>query len=155
MKVGSKRRLTLRAGLCAALVSGLVVSGGSSALADCETVWVEVYDVQVDVGRSKYHLGDTVVVDATVTRSDSGAPVADAEFVAVATGARKGWVFGWNRTDAQGHATARMKLKKDQVKPGPMDLRAVAFEETADAASCAQVYEYGEKKVKKAFVVKP
>ena len=141
--------------MCAALVSGLVVAGGSSALADCETVWVEVYDVQVGVDRSTYRLGDTVTVDATVTRSDTGAPVANTDFVAIATGRRDGWVFGWNKTDAQGHVIARMKLKKDEVETGPMDLRAVALQETADAASCAQVYEYGETKIKKAFVVRP
>ena len=153
MKPGSKR-LFFRIGPCAALVSGLSIAGGSSALAACETVWVDVYDVGVEVGRAEYRIGDTAIVEATVTRRDTGAPVEDADFAAIATGARKGWVFGWDRTDDQGHATARIKLKKDAVRPGPMDLRAVALEQTADAASCAQVYEYGETEVDEAFVVK-
>lgn len=153
MKVVSNRRLSLRVALCAALVSGLVVTGGSSALADCEAVWVDVYEVQVEVGRATYRVGDTAVVDATVTRSDTGAPVADANFVAIVSGPRKGWAFGWNKTDADGRATARMKLKKGEVTPGPMDLRAVAYEETADT-TCAQVYEYGETEIDEAFVVK-
>ena len=149
-----KRRFGLRIGLCAALVSGLLIAGGSSALAACETVWVDVYDVQVEVGRSTYRLGETAVVDAVVTRTETGDPVAGADFVVIATGARKGWVFGWDETDAEGRATARLKLKKKTFRPGPIDLRAVAMEQRADAASCAQVYEYGETIVENAFVVK-
>ncbi len=151
----TKSSLSLRFGLCAALVSGLLFTGGGTSLARCETVWLDVYDVRVEVGRKTYHFGETAVVEATVTRTDTGSPVEGADFVAIVTGSRKGWIFGWDDTDATGRATARLKLKKSRFNPGPVKLRAIGFKETADAASCAQVVEYGEKRLRRAFVVKP
>jgi len=153
MTLGSKHRLSLRIALCAALVSGMVVAGSSVALAECETVWVEVYDVQLDVGRRTYHIGERARIGATVTRSDTGMPVEDALFVAYIPKSRKGWVFGFGKTDAGGEATAWLKLKKGSVELGPTRVNSVAYRESVDA-TCARLVEYGQKNLRKAFVVK-
>lgn len=154
MRLGSKRRLTGRIALCAALVSGALFTGGSTALADCETVWVEVYDVELEIDRSAYRVGETVPVTATVTRQETGTPIEGATFVAFAPMGKESWVIGWDKTDDAGKAVARLKLAKKNVRLGPARLNTIAYKESVDA-TCAQLVEYGEKRLRRAFVVKP
>ncbi|MDQ3951478.1 MAG: hypothetical protein M3279_00735 [Actinomycetota bacterium] len=142
--------------LCATLVSGLVVAGGGTAAAECETVSVEVYDVRLDIGRKTYHVGETVRVDATVTRKQTETPVHGAMFGVLVMNSRKERaIFGFGETNAAGHATARLELRKKDVRVGPVDLFALAYKRAVDLAGCAQVTEYGQKRVRKAFVVEP
>lgn len=153
MRLGSKRRLSVRIALCAALVSGAVVVGGSAALADCETVMVDVYEVDLEIARKSYRVGETVPIGATVTRRETGTPVEGALFAAIVTTGRNDYVVGWNETDAAGEAVARLKLERKNVKPGPAKLRSIAYKESVDA-TCAQLVEYGKKNLKNAFYVK-
>ena len=139
--------------LCAALVSGLLVAGGGTALAECEQIWMKVYEVELQAERRTYHVGDTARVEATVTRQDTGAPVEDARFAVIVTNWRKGWLFGFDETDARGRATATFKLRRNRVKLGPVNLLALVYKETADVANCVQVAEYGRKRVRNAFVI--
>jgi hypothetical protein len=154
MMLGSKRRLFTRIALCAALVSGALVTGGTAALADCESVWVDVYQVDLDARQASYDVGDTAVLDATVTRDDTGTPVEGATVVAYLENMKKGFVVGWGPSDAAGHAILRMKLTRKNVVTGPATVRSVAYKESVDA-TCAQLTEFGEKRLRKAFVVKP
>lgn len=155
MKVGTKRRLSFRIGLCAALVSGVVVAGGPAALADCaETVWVETYEVQVEAERDVYRAGETARLDATVVHQDTRAPIEGATFVAYVSNLKKGWLYGFGKTDADGHTSARLKLRKKSVRPGPVEVRSIAYKMSVDA-TCAQLVEFGERTLKRAFVVKP
>lgn len=148
----SRSRRGVRLALCAALVSGAVVAGAGAAAAECESVWVPAYDLTMEVDRAVYRLGDTVRVEATVTRADSGTPVEDAVFVTYAH--TKRWIAGFTRTDAAGHAVAKLKLGRKSVEPGSVRLHGIAYDEIADA-TCATVTEYGEQEIPNAFRVKP
>lgn len=152
--LGTKRRLSFRIGLCAALVSGLVAVGGSSALADCaETVWADVYDVTLEAERDIYHPGDTARLHATVVHRQTGMPVEDARFVAYITNLKRVLILGYGMTDADGKAEAELKLKKGYVRTGPVSVRGIAYKESLDA-TCARLVEYGEKRLKNAFVIR-
>lgn len=155
MKLGSKRRLFSRIALCAALVSGMVVvSGGASALAHCgETIYVDAYEVELEPRRDTYRVGETALIEGTVTRSDTGAPVVDADFFVYIPPTRKGFVFGWAKSDASGQALLRMKLKRGDVNTGPAKIVGRAQQERADA-TCARVVEYGELQMERAFTIK-
>lgn len=153
MELGSKRRLVVRLTLCAALVSGLVVAGGATALADCqETVYVDSYVVELEPRRDAYRVGQTAVFDGKVTRSDTGAPVQAADFFVYIPPTRHGFVYGWAATDASGNAVLRMKLKRSEVGTGPVTVVGRAQQERADA-TCANVVEYGEIRLDRAFVI--
>lgn len=154
MGMGSKRRLSGRIGLCAALVCGLLTAGSSAAVANCETVWVDVYEVELEAARDTYRIGDTAVLSATLTREDTGTPVADASFVSFIRPLRKQFSFAVGRTDDDGHTTLRLKLKRKSVKPGPAKVTGVGFTKTGDPTSCAEVVEYGEKTDPNAFTIK-
>jgi hypothetical protein len=145
-------RSGVRVALCAALVSGALVAGAVPASAECESIWVRAYDVSMKVDRDVYGYGDTVVVEASVTRMDTGAPVANAGFVAHVS--EKQWVAGIAYTDAAGHAVARLKVRRKDFGPGPVELNGIAFEEVVDT-TCATVTEYGEQTIPDAFRVKP
>ena len=142
-----------RIATCAALVSTVLFTGAASAGTTCETVWVESYDVSLEVGRKVYHFGDTARIDATVTRKDTGTPVAGVKFVAIVP-YRDTMLLDIEETDVNGHATAELKLRRKDVQPGPANLRGIAYEEVA-GNMCASVVEYGEKRIRRAFVVKP
>ncbi len=144
----------LRIVLCAALVGGIVAASGSTALAECETVWVPAYDVELDVRRAAYRLGDTAVIDVTVTRTDTGVAVDRAAAIVYIPPTGDTFVFGGAYTDDSGHAVVRLKLKKKEVRPGPVTIVGRGQKQAADAASCAQVMEYGEKRLEDAFVVR-
>lgn len=153
MELGSNRRLFWRIALCGALVSGLVVTGGGAALADCrETIYVDAYDVVIEPRRDSYRVGQTAVIDGTVTRTDTGAPVADADFFVYIPPTRNSFVYAWSKSDADGNVTLRMKLKKGHVRTGPTKLVGRSQEERADA-TCAQVVEFGETHLERAFVI--
>ncbi len=139
--------------LCAALVTGGLFSGAATAAPACETVWVRTYDVSLDVGRKVYRIGDTARVEATVTRRDTATPVADVKFVAIVP-YPEALVLDIDKTDAAGHAVAELRLKRKYVRPGPARLIGIAYNEVADT-TCATVVEYGQKRIRKAFVVKP
>lgn len=153
MGIGSRHRLFVRIALCATLVSGAVVAGGSTALADCETVSLDVYEIDLEIGRRSYRVGETVPLAATVTRRETGTPVEDALFAAFVSTGKNDWVLAWDKTDAAGEAVARLKLAKKNVTPGPARLRSFAYKMSVDA-TCAQLVEYGEKDVRNAFYVK-
>lgn len=148
-------RLFVRIALCGVLVSGLVAAGGSTALADCqETIYVDAYEVHLEPQRDTYRVGDTAVVEGIVTRTDTGEPVAGADFyVYIPPTQGRGFVFGWAESDLNGHAVMRMKLKKGDVKTGPAKIVGRAQEERADA-TCANVVEYGEAHYDRAFTIK-
>jgi hypothetical protein len=149
----SKLHVAPRIALCAAVLSGILVTGATPASAECETIWVEAYTVTLDVGRRVYRVGDTARVEAKVTRNDTGAPVAGATFAALVP-FRKTMLVDVDETNAAGRAVAELKLKKKSVRPGPARLYSIAYYEVADA-TCARLVEYGEKKLRKAFVIKP
>ena len=152
--LGTKRRIWFRLGLCAALVSGLVAAGGPAALADCaETVWADVYDVTLEAERDTYRPGDTARLHATVVHRQTGMPVEDARFVAYITNLKKALILGYGMTDADGKAEVGLKLKKGSVRGGPVNVRGIAYKESVDA-TCARLVEYGEKRLKNAFVIK-
>ncbi|MDQ4126043.1 MAG: hypothetical protein M3134_10680 [Actinomycetota bacterium] len=153
MELGSKRRLFVRIALCVALVSGLSIAGGATALADCqETVYVDSYVVELEPRRETYRVGQTAVFDGKVTRSDTGAPVGAADFFVYIPPTRHGFVYGWAATDADGEAVLRMKLKRSEVGTGPAKVVGRAQKERADA-TCARVVEYGEVQLDRAFMI--
>lgn len=153
MELGSKGRLFVRIALCASLVSGLLVAGGGTALANCqETVYVDSYEVELEPRRDTYRVGQTAVFDGNVTRSDTGAPVAAADFFVYIPPNRHGFVYGWAATDADGNAVLRMKLKRSEVGTGPATVVGRAQQERADA-TCANVVEFGEIRLDRAFVI--
>lgn len=143
----------LRIGLCATLVSAVLTGSAGSAGASCETVWIHAYDVDLEVARDVYRVGETARVDATVTRKDTGAPVSDARFFAVLPFERS-VVFDFDETDAAGHAEAALKLRKKDVELGPARLWTLAYYRVADA-QCATVVEYGKRNLRRAFTIKP
>lgn len=151
MKWGSRQGVLLRAALGAAVVSSVVVGGPARAYCR-ETVYVDVYEVEVTPERDRYRIGDTAVIEGRVTRTDTGAPVAAADFVVYIPPTRKGFVYTWGKTDAQGHAVVKMKLKRRDVETGPAKIVGRAYQERADA-TCAQVVEFGETHVPRAFVI--
>jgi hypothetical protein len=144
--------MALRIGLCVAVMAGLLAGGAAPASADCESIWVEAYTVKLDVGRKVYRVGDTARVEGTVTRTQTGAPVAGAKFVAIVP-FEDAMLVNMKKTDAAGRAEAELKLKRRAVELGPARLHAIAYYEVADT-TCASVVEYGEKKLRKAFVIK-
>lgn len=153
MGLVSNRRLFVRIGLCAALVTGVLVTGNAVAFADCgETIYVDAYDVQLQPRRDSYRVGDTAVIEGTVTRTDTGEPVAGADFF-VYIPPTKGFVYGWAESDLTGHAVIRMKLKKGEVRTGPTKIIGRAQQQRADA-TCAQIVEYGELHYDRAFVIR-
>ena len=153
MRLGSKHRIFVRVALSAALVSGLVVAGGTTALADCqETIYVDAYVVELEPRRDTYRVGQTAVFDGTVTRRDTGAPVPAADFFVYIPPSRHGFVYGWATTDDSGQAVLRMKLERGEVATGPAKIVGRAQEEKADA-TCARVVEFGEVQVPRAFVI--
>jgi hypothetical protein len=154
MMLGSKRRLFTRIALCAALVSSALVTASTAALADCETVWIEVYTVDLDARQKSYEVGDTALLDVTVTREDTGTPVEDATVVAFVENSKRGFIVGWVPTDAAGHATVPLKLTKKNVRLGPAKIRSVGFKDSVNA-TCASLTEFGKKRLRNAFVVKP
>ncbi|HEX2057974.1 MAG TPA: hypothetical protein VHI71_06355 [Actinomycetota bacterium] len=114
-----------------------------------------VYDVEVEVGRKVYHFGDKARIDVTVTRTDSGMPVDGAGVFAYIPYFKKdGLVAGWGETNATGDAVVHIKLRRKYLEPGPADLRVLGFKSVADTA-CAQVVEYGEARLDKAFRIEP
>ncbi|HEV2756204.1 MAG TPA: hypothetical protein VG318_10580 [Actinomycetota bacterium] len=139
--------------LCGILAAPVLSSATAAAAPACESVWVRAYDVSMEVERDTYRIGDTVRVDATVTRTDTGMPVAGAKFVAIVP-YRKAILYGIETTDAAGQAVAELELKRKHVPPGPARLIGIAYEEVADT-TCATVVEYGKKTIRNAFVVKP
>lgn len=154
MGLGSSSRLFVRIALCAALVSGLLVAGGTSALADCqETIYVDAYTLELEPRRDSYRVGETAVIDGTVTRTETGEPVAGADFFVYFPPSRKGFVYGWATSDLNGEAVLKMKLKRGDVETGPAKIIGRAQQERADA-TCARVVEYGELHYDDAFVVK-
>lgn len=152
MKLRSSR-VPLRLALCAVLVSGVLAGSAAPVSAACETVWVKAYDVDLDIERKVYRVGETARVEATVTRKDTGAPVAGAKFWAALV-FEDSIVLDYDETDAVGVARTALKLKKKYVELGPVRLHALAYHMVADA-QCAAVAEYGEKRLRKAFTIKP
>lgn len=146
-------RIALRLALCAVLVTGAVAASAGPASAVCETVYVDAYNVELEIPRDVYRAGETVRVEAMVTRKDTGMPVADASFVAVLF-FEDAIVLDMDVTDIGGRAVAHLKLKKKHVDPGPVPLLARAQVQVADA-QCAALVEYGEKRLRKAFTIKP
>ncbi|HEX2294075.1 MAG TPA: hypothetical protein VHN37_02070 [Actinomycetota bacterium] len=154
MRPEAKHRLFVRIALSAALVAGTFVAGSSAALADCgETVYVDAYDVELEPRRKTYRIGDTAVFDGAVTRTDTGMPVSEASFFVYIPPTRKGFVVGWSKTDGDGEAVLKMKLRKGDVETGPATVVGRAQQERADA-TCAQVVEYGEIELQPAFRIK-
>lgn len=150
----SNRRVFFRIALCAALVSGALVTGGATALADCqEQIYVDAYDVQLEPRRDAYRVGDTALIDGTVTRKDTGAPVSGVDFFVYIPPSRHGFVYGWTQTDSSGNALLRMKLKRGEVATGATKIVGRAQEERADA-TCAQIIEYGELHLDRAFSIR-
>lgn len=143
-----------RIAMSAALVGGLVAGADPVALAACETVYVPAFDVRLDPRRDTYRLGETALVDVTVTRTDTGTPVADAPTIVYIRPNRDGFVFGGAYTDDSGEAVVRLKLKKKVVRPGPATIHARSEKGTSDPTSCAEVVEFGEARRPNAFVVK-
>ena len=143
----------LRLALCAALVAGALAGSAAPVSAACETIWVKAYDVDLEIERRVYRVGETARVEATVTRKDTGAPVASAKFWA-ALFFEDSIVFDFDETNAGGVAVTDLKLTKKHVELGPARLGTLAFFRVADA-QCAAVVEYGEKRLRKAFTIKP
>lgn len=152
MKVRSCR-LTLRLALCAALVAGALAGSAAPVSAACETIYVEAYTVDLEVGRKTYRVGETARVDATVTRTDTGTPVEGARIYA-ALFYEDSIVYDLAETDAAGGAVMHLKLRRNDVEPGSQTIHSMAQETVADAA-CAAVVEYGRTTKRDAFTIKP
>jgi hypothetical protein len=151
MKVRSSR-VFLRLTLCTALVTGALAGSAGPVSASCERVYVEAFVIELDIPRDVYRVGETARVEATVTREDTGMPVAGADFYAALL-FEDAVVYDFGLTDATGVVVARLKLDKDQVEPGPARLLAWAEKEVADA-ECAALVEYGVKRLPHAFTIK-
>ncbi len=146
-------RVPLRLALCGVLVSGVLAGSAAPVSAACETIWVKAYDVELEIERKVYRVGDTARVEGTVTRKDTGAPVASAKFWAALL-FEDSMVLDSDETNSGGAAETHLKLKKNYVELGPARLLALAYFRVADA-QCAAVVEYGEKRLRKAFTIKP
>ena len=136
----------------AVLAATAHASGAASAPA-CETVSAPTYDVSLEVGRKTYRVGDTVRVEATVTRIETGTPAEDVPFIAIVP-YRRALILDYDHTDASGHAVVHLKLRRRYVRTGPAKLWGIAHDEVA-GTTCATVVEHGEKRIKNAFVVRP
>ena len=144
----------LRVLLCTALVSGALFVRAPEVSAACEQVWVDNYKIRLEVDHRAYRMGDTVDIDALVTRKTTGDPVWGADFAVLIMSRKERFTYGIDSTDASGRAEVSTKIKRKFFAPGPVRLRALAMQTVADT-TCATVGEYGLRKVRKAFVVKP
>lgn len=144
----------LRVLLCTALLSGALFVRAPAASAACEQVWVDNYDIALELDRRAYRMGDTVDIGALVTRKTTGDPVGGADFAVLIMSRKDRFTYGIDTTDASGRAEVAIKLKRKFSAPGPVRLRALAMQAAADT-TCATVGEYGLRKVRRAFVVKP
>ena len=130
-----------------------------------EYVTPRTFYVQVGKLSKTYNRGDVVKVKVTVSRpSDEdptglGVPVerptsAPAQGVNVGVGISIGRVFlpGYARTDANGVATAKIKLEK-YVPSAAAHVRAFAYKETLQTP-CLTIEEQGYRAVDKAFRVR-
>lgn len=136
------------------LLGGLFPAGATARAACGNPVYVHSYDVRVTPDSRSYRVGDTAVLFAEVTRKDSSSPEGDVSVGVALTSRRDHHVYAWGKTRGDGTAVLRAKLRRGDVRPGSVTLRAFAFKKIADAV-CAWVYEYGSYKERGAFRVRP
>ncbi len=154
MEEGGDGIKLLRVLLCTALLSGVLFASAPAVSAACEQVWVDNYNIVLELDRHSYRMGDTVDIGALVTRKTTGDPVWGADFAVLLISRKDTFTFAIDETDASGRAEVALKLKRKFFAPGPVRLRALAMQAVADT-TCATVGEYGIRKVRRAFVVRP
>ena len=129
-----------------------------------ETIGLRTYHLEVKPDKKSYEVGETAQVHVTVTRPAKEDPLGEgipidsprsfpAEEVNVGIGLRVGdvFLFGHNMTNAEGHATVKIKIAK-YAPAGKAYADAYAWRTAVDTP-CARVEENGYTSVPNIFTV--
>jgi hypothetical protein len=85
--------------------------------------------VVAEARRDYYRIGRTAVIDIWATDAITGMPAGDVDAGAlVQQGKRDKVVVGLTKTDAEGHAVVRLRLKRSVVEPGWARTTAAAWQ---------------------------
>lgn len=132
------------------------------------TIPVRAFHVEAEWSKKSYRVGETAVLDITVTRPSRQDPVTDegndlpapppsitpGDQVTVGVGVYIGNVFlsGGGVTDAEGHTVAKVKIQK-YAKPGPAAATVFAYKRYLTETRCVYVQEFAYLRMPEAFKV--
>lgn len=132
------------------------------------TIPVRSFHVVAEWNKKSYRIGQTAVLDITVTRPAHQDPATDegtdlpvppptstpADQVTVGIGVYIGQVFlsGGGITDAEGHLTAKVKIQK-YAKPGPAASTLYAYKRYLTDTRCVYLQEFAYLRMPEAFKV--
>jgi hypothetical protein len=170
----ARRRRALRALLVATLAaSALGFVAPTAHAVPCTqrndvTIPVRTFHVEAQWAKKSYRVGQTAVLDVTVTRPSHQDPATDegndlpveppadvpAEEVTVGVGLYVGNVFlsGGGVTDVDGHLTAKVKIQK-YAKPGPAAATIFAYKKYLTDTRCVYIQEFAFVRMPDAFKV--
>ncbi len=144
------RYLTLA--LLVTLAGGTVVPI-SAATACASDQSIDSFDVVAEARRDVYRIGETALVDVWVTDKVTGAPQQDVDAGVVVEGRGDRAVFDVSKTDEEGHALLRLRLKRSDVSPGWARSFAGAWDPINTPVYCTGRHGYRE--YPKLFRVQP
>lgn len=134
-------------GILVGLLLGLVpVQAAPAADAACSENSIPAFDVTAVSRRPSYRVGQTAVVDLHVRDAFTGQPQSGINAGLLVEGRRDRAVFGYDKTDEEGHALARVRLLPRSVKPGWARATAAAWEPITTPAVCTGRHGYREYK---------
>ena len=132
------------------------------------TIPVRTLHVEAEWSKKSYRVGQTAVLDITVTRPSHQDPLTDegndlpvppptsaaADQVTVGVGVYVGPVFlsGGGVTDAEGHVVAKVKVEK-YTKPGPAAATVFGYERYLTETRCVYLQEFAYLRMPQAFKV--
>lgn len=146
-----KRRL-LGMLVAAVVLGGVLVEPVSARTACAGAAYAQTFDVTAAARRPVYRIGETAIVDLFVSDSVTGMPVSDADAGLLIRGRGKRSVFGFDKTDAEGHTVLRLSLRRSKARPGWARALAAAWESIDTPAYCTG--RYGSREYPRLFRIR-
>jgi hypothetical protein len=141
--------------LALSILASMALFPSAAGASTCWPLNLETFEVDATPRADVYRIGQSAVIDVSVTRKATGSPVEGATvFVGIDAGHDDGFLFGKARTDANGETSIKVRLYRGAANPGPATLYAYAYHRHIDTRLCEEVAEYGYEVEENAFRVK-
>ena len=120
--------------------------------ASCADSYVPAFEITAEARRDTYRLGQTAVIDLRVTDRFTGRPQSNTWAGLMMDGRRDKILFGYDKTDDEGRAVVRIRLKRTALEPGWARAHAAAWEPVNSPAYCTG--RYGERSYRRLFRIR-
>lgn len=130
--------------LLAAFSTAVPVPASASDSACTADPFVDSFDVAAKARRDVYRIGETALIDVLVTDRFTGTPQEDVDVGVFVEGKGDRVVLDASKTDQNGHALLRLRLKRSHVEPGWAEAFAAAWDPINTPVYCTGRYGYRE-----------